>query len=358
MRIFTKLSALFLVGGMTFSNATFAQDEIGELLVGSKDDATLLTKAYLEPFFKGFGLGLNSGWTNTGTTKKLGRFEIRVGATGALVPNSAKSFDVTKLGLTSLRPTSSSNVIAPTVAGEEVDGPEMVLYKDGSPVEGTEFKLPQGLNPPAIPAPQLQASIGLIKGFEVTARYVPEIDGGDDFGKISMVGGSVKFQPLRLISKKLNKAMPFDLAVALGYSKLKYSYNLDVQPEDAIAKNPTDVTKDFSNQKFEATFSGINAEAIVSKKLLFFVPFVSVGYMTSTTDLGLRGNYPVTTGFNGVSKTYEVYTNPVSIDQKYVNNLRASAGFGINLFLLHIYGSYNVSTYNYVNVGLGIGFGK
>lgn len=243
--------------------------------------------------------------------------------------------------------------MSPTVAGEEIEGPELAIYSGATEV--SKFKLPQGLNPPAIPAPQIQASIGLIKGFEVTARYVPEIKAGDDFGTVGMVGGGIKFQPLRLVSKKLNKAVPFDLAVALGYSSLKYSYDLDVKPEDGATPKDGNQSTDFSNQKFEAKFSGINAEAILSKKLLFFVPFVSVGYMTSTTDVGVRGNYPVVTD---PGNKYTTYSNPISIDEKYVNGLRASAGFGINLFLLHIYGSYNIAAYNYVNVGLGIGFGK
>ncbi len=364
MNEFSKLKLAFLTGAVLAGAPAFAQDEISELIKSSPADATALTKAYMDPFFKGVGLGLNSGWTNTGSVKKLGRFEFRIGATGALMPTSAQSFDVSKIGLSNnIRyngtPVSQQNeVIAPTIAGNDSET-ELAVYSGNTEI--SRFTL-RGINTPIIPAPQLQATVGLIKGFEATVRYVPEVKPGSDYGTLSMIGGGIKFQPVALVSKKLNKALPFDLSLAAGYSQFKYAYSLDIQPEaGAIEKDPSQ-KKDFSSQKIEAKFSGINVEAIVSKKLLMLTPFVSVGYQTSTTNSGLRGNYPVTTGYTGVypagAKTYETFTDPVSIDKKYINNLRASAGFQLNLYVLHLYGSYNIATYNYVNVGVGIGFGR
>jgi len=367
MRISTKIrTSLLIIGSIAFSNATFAQDEVGELLKAAPADATALTKAYLEPVFKGFGIGLNSGWTNTASVKKLGRFELRISATGAFVPSSDKSFDVTKIGLTRIKPTDPSNVIAPTAAGAKKSGPEVAIIGDDGD-EATKFTLPKGLNVPLIPGPQLQASIGLIKGIELTARYMPEIKPGNDFGTLSMLGGGIKFQPLRLVSKTASKLLPFDLAVGLGYNQFKYSYDLDVKPDDnwvpnpespealAAAANPDDT---FKGQKVGATFSGINAEVIVSKKLLFFTPFASLGYMTSNTDAGVKGKFAVVTGNTLTKAHYEIVSNPVNIDEKYIDSFRASAGFQLNLAFLRFYASYNLAAYNYVNAGIGFGIGK
>ena len=226
---------------------------------------------------------------------------------------------------------------------------------NGNEIPNARFNLPAGLNPPKsiMPSLQLQASVGLVKGFEATVRYLPALSPGEDFGELSMIGGGIKFQPLRFFSKKVNKLMPFDLAVALGWSQFKYNYKLNVKGPDG---------RTFDDQKVEAKFSGINAEAIVSKKLLMFVPFVSVGYQTSTTDAGIKGTYSYASGYTGTQQAaiinYSTTKDPVSINEKYVNNLRASAGVNLNLFLLHISASYNVAAYNYVNVGLGLGFGK
>jgi len=360
MRISTKIRAtLLFVGSIAFSNAGFAQDEIGELIKSTPFDVTALTKAYMEPLFKGFGLGLNSGWTNTASVKKLGRFEIRVSGTGAFIPSSDKSFDLSKIGLFSNirvngQPVSSqNNIITPTVAGSDETSQEVAFYNNNKEV--TKFSLPKGINVPIIPAPQLQASIGLIKGIEVTARYMPEIKPGGDYGTLSMLGGGIKFQPLRLVSKTAAKLIPFDFAIALGYSQFKYAYDLDVQPESTWSAKDNQQSKDFSNQRFDIKFSGINAEAIISKKLLFFTPFASVGYMTSETKGGLLGNYAVLTD---EGSKYTTYHNPVNLDEKYIKSLRASAGFQLNLAFLRFYASYSLATYNYVNAGTGLGIGK
>ncbi len=366
MRISTKIrTSLLIIGSIAFSSASFAQDEVGELLKAAPADATALTKAYLEPVFKGFGIGLNSGWTNTGSVKKLGRFELRISATGAFVPSSDKSFDVNKIGLTRIKPTDPNNVIAPTAAGAKKSGPEVEIIGDNGE-QATKFNLPRGLNVPLIPGPQLQASIGLIKGIELTARYMPEIKPGGDFGTLSMLGGGIKFQPLRFVSKTASKLLPFDLAVGLGYNQFKYSYDLDVKPDNNWVPNPlapsavaaSTNSNTWKGQKIDATFSGINAEVIASKKLLFFTPFASLGYMTSNTDAGVRGNFAVVTGKTGTKAHYEIVANPVNIDEKYIDSFRASAGFQLNLAFLRFYASYNLAAYNYVNAGIGFGIGK
>ncbi|WP_207428697.1 DUF6588 family protein [Pedobacter sp. SYSU D00535] len=365
MKISTKLKTILLFGGLGCSIPSMAQDEISDLIKASPADATALTRAYLEPFFKGTGLGLNSGWATTGTTKKLLRFDLKVGVTAAMPPTSAKTFDVTKIGLSNtLRPVNSNDVIAPTIAGAEEEGPRMAVYSQGN-VKVTEFNLPQGLNIP-MPGVQLQANIGLVKGFEAMVRYSPDIKAGDDFGTVGMKGGGLKFQPLKLVSKTAAKLVPVDLAVAVGYNSIKYAYDdIDVRPEeDARPKNASDANRNFDNQKFEVEFSGISVEAIASKKLFMFVPFVSVGYVTSNTKAGLYGNYPITTTATAststgtIDKQYEVFTDPVKIDDRFISGMRAAAGLNINLFLLHINASYNIAPYPYLNAGVSIGFGK
>ena len=374
MKISTKLSALLLVGGVAFSNASFAQDEISDLIKSGPADATALTKAYLTPFFKGTGLGLSSGWSHTGTTKKLLRFDIKVGATLAMPPASDKSFDVTKIGLSSnLRPIDASKVITPTIAGEEVDGVKMGFYRNVDGVPGdekiTEFNLPQGLNVP-MPSMQLQANIGLIKGIEAMIRYSPDVKAGDDFGTIGMKGGGIKFQPFRLIpgGKKIAKLVPVDIAVAVGYNSINYTYDaIEVRPENGAIPNPKTGTTPISesqieSQKFEVKFSGISAEVIASKKLLFLTPFVSVGYLSSNTKAGLYGSYPVTSDGVGtgstIQKYYDIVKDPVDIDEKFASGMRAGAGLGVNLFIFHLYASYNIAPYKYLNAGIAVGFGK
>lgn len=363
MKSKTFLKGVLICAGMISGTAAVAQDEVGTLIKSSPADATKLATAYLNPLFKGFGVGLNSGWNNTGRAKNTGRFEFRVGITGAFVPEADKTFDVAKLGLSnSIRPVNPANTIAPSVSGETSDGPEMGIYNDSfsttQPME--TFKLPGGANLPFIPAPQLQATVGLPKGIDVTLRAMPKVTLPEGAGTLNMIGGGVKVDVLPLLlNKTADKIIPVDLGVAVGYTQLKYNLPLDVQPQSGTQPE-NGQQGDWSNQMVDATFSGINAEVILSKKLMFFTPFLSVGYNTATTDVGLKGNYPIVTGVNTQTgtPTYTTFTNPVSIKNKDIKGLRSNVGFQLNLAVLRIYTSYSMADYNAFNFGLGIGLGK
>jgi len=339
-----------LVGGVVFSRAVSAQNGVAELAqVGP--DATKLANAYLSPIFKGFGIGLNSGWTNSAHSKNLGRFDFRVGVTGAIVPQKDEMFDVTGLGLsTSVKLKAGQSALSPTAAGDKTNGPIVEIYNGSNKVK--EFNLPQGANIPLIPAPQLQATVGLIKGIDVSLRAIPEIKMGD-VGAINMLGGGVKVELLPLIAgKTAGKLLPFDLALALGYTQFSYNKNLDYDSPDGVAVE--------DNQKIEAKISGLNTQMILSKKLLVFTPFIALGYNTSKTSGGLKGDYRVITGSVPITNmpVYSTITDPVSLDKKNFSSFRSDIGFQLNLAVIRFYASYSASEYNSFNAGIGLGIGK
>ena len=352
--------SFLIILALSSSTSLFAQSNVSGIIKAGPADATKLTQAYLNPLFKGLGVGLNSGWTNTAHAKNAGRFELRFGVTGALIPKKDELFDVTKIGLSNnVRPANSANFLAPTVAGSKTAGPVLDVFDDNNrKVES--FTLPQGRNLPFVPAPQIQASIGLPKGIEITLRAAPKVNLGTDFGSLSMIGGGVKVEIIPLIAgKTLNKVIPVDIAVAVGYTQFNYKLPLDVKPQSNSVPKDGQQSQDFSNQMIDAQFSGINAEAILSKKLLFFTPFVSVGYNSSKTNAHLKGNYPMITGGSLLGpRTYTTFTDPVNISQKDVNGFRANTGFQLNMAIFRFYASYSLGEYQAVNVGLGIGLGK
>ena len=100
---------------------------------------------------------------------------------GALIPASAKTFDVSKLELTnSIRLASGQNPITPTVAGAKTEGPLMEILDDDGTTVIENFNLPKGANLPLVPAGMLQATVGLPRGLDITARAIPEIKLGSD----------------------------------------------------------------------------------------------------------------------------------------------------------------------------------
>jgi hypothetical protein len=352
-KIFIAILIIFI------SDSAFSQSDVSGLIKSGPADAAKLAQAYLKPLFKGFGVGLNSGWNNSAHSKNLMRFDLRIGLTGAVVPPMDETFDVTKIGLSNnVRPTNLTQTLTPTFAGGNTLNTQLTVY-DGANQPIESFTMPKGTGLNMIPAPQLQGSIGLSQGIELSVRAMPKINIGSTIGSIGMYGAGLKVELLPLISGMADKIFPVDIAIAAGYTQFNFEVPLDVPvPSGSLSAAPSQV-QDFSNQRIEAKFSGINTEAIISKRFLVFTPFLSLGYNTAKTDVGVKGNYPIVTGVTPLGqKIYTNYTNPVNINQTDINGLRTTIGFQLNLAFFRIYGSYSMAEYNSFNGGIGFGLGK
>ncbi|WP_461486145.1 DUF6588 family protein, partial [Pedobacter sp.] len=300
---FRALKNMVLFSAFLLPLNLMAQDEVGGVFRGDPQDAAKLAGAYLLPATTGFGLGLNSGWYTSAKTKSAFRFDLRITGTGAFVPQKDKNFDVAKLGLTSMAPVAGTTSITPTISGPETSGAQMKL---NSPTQSqTPFNLPEGIGVGVVPSPQLQLTVGLPKNIDLSVRYVPTID-MDDFGKVDLFGLGAKVELLPIIFGKKEKLLPFDLAVAVGYTQLKWNIPLEV------GDNPD------PNQNVNIKLSGISADAIISKKLSVFTPFFSLGYNQSKSNIKALGRYT----FDGAT-----YNNPFTIDRTDVSGMKASAGF-------------------------------
>lgn len=333
-----------------------AQSGISDLFKGAPSDLSKLVNAYADPLFKGFGNSLNGGYANTAKSLKPLRFCIRITASGSLVPQSDKSFDVNSLGLSSnIKPTDPNQTIAPTFGGSKNDGPSLTVYDpahNGNPLYSYKFNLPAGVVS-IIPAPQVQLTVGVIKNTDVSVRFIPDTKLSNDVGTVGMIGFGIKHNIAQDFGTAA-KLVPFDLALAFGYTRLNYSLPLDVKPQNGNVTGSTD----FSNQRLEGHFTGINVQAIISKKLFFFTPFAALGYSSSQTDVGVLGNYPFVTGVTALGQpTYTTYTDPIRItDSGSTSGLHADAGFQLSLSFFKIYASYSFASYQSVNGGIGLGF--
>jgi hypothetical protein len=342
---FTLLKSLVIAAAFLVPLNVMAQDDVAGLFKSTPADATKLIDAYMSPLFKGLGVGLNSGWHNTAKTKSFLRFDLRITATAAFVPSKDQSYDVNTLGLQGISPVNSSLSTGPTAFGNDSEGARMKI--NGAPAS-SEFNLPQGSGIHFVPSPQVQLTVGLPKNIDISLRLVPSIKLGDDAGKINMFGIGAKVEVLPLIMGKSDKLVPFDLAVAFGLTRLNYNLPLHV---NTTAAN--------SNQELEIKINGFSADAIISKKLLFFTPFASVGFNTSKSNLNAKGSYdfdvPVTPSTPTGKQTF---TDPVSIKNSDISGLKAALGFQLNLAFLRVYASYTTAQYSYVNAGIGLGIGK
>lgn len=348
-------SVYFLIAFLcAFSTKSLAQEGVSQLIKSGPADATKLAQAYIAPALKGLGFGLNSGWYNSAQTKNLGRFDIRIVGSGAIVPTSDQSFDIRTVGLSnSTRLRNPNNYETPTAFGKNQQGPELVLYDDQNREVGS-FNMPNGLGVHFVPSPQIQLTVGLIKKTDLSIRYSPKIDLSNS-GNVQVLGFGVKHEITKLIFGKAAKIIPVDIALAFGWNQIKYNYAF--APADQVDDSNSD--RDL-HQRIEGSFSGYSFDAILSKKLALFTPFVSVAYNSAQSDIGLLGDYIVNTGYDSSfppQKTYTTFTDPVKIKQNDIAGLRANVGFQLHLAIFRIYAAYGIGQYSAVTGGIGLGIG-
>ena len=355
-KLYSLITLLVILSAVTFK-ANAQDDGINELFKGSPSDVNKILTAYTAPLFKGFGNSLNGGWTNTAKTQKPLQFVIRISATASIISNADKTFNVNTLGLANMKATNNGG-IAPTFGGDESMKTAIQISDPTDPTNPAKkynTTLPGGVTQ-YVPAPQIQFTIGIIKHTDVSLRLIPTTKIGDDIGSVGMFGLGIKHSLTQYLGKA-DKIVPFDLAVAVGYTRLTYKKPLEVRPE--TINGGVSGSTDYSTQALEGNFSGWNTQVIISKKLSFFTPFVSVGYLTSKTDVGMKGNFPFVTGVNAAGQpVYTTYANPINISgpASQTNGMRADVGFQMSLFFLKIYGSYSFAEYKSANVGIGLGF--
>ncbi|WP_316734691.1 DUF6588 family protein [Pedobacter aquatilis] len=340
-----------------FTQRAHAQLNFEQLIQAGPQDAEKLINAYTRPLFYGFGLGMNSGWTNTAQTLGPLHFDIRVVGTGSLVPSSRQSFDITKIGLSnSLRPADPLRTISPTFTGDiNTNGPLVDLF-DGNNNKLVSFELPRAIIRNFVPTPQLQLTVGFFGNTEFMIRAAPKIRLGEYFGSISLLGFGVKHNIVRDFVDKDIKKTPFDFSVLAGFTRLKYSMNLDLQPLNGMIPETPEEAKDFTTQQVYATFDNYIFQATLSKQISFFTPFISAGYSISGANLALKGNFPIVNSIRDNQLAYITYTNPFELKRTYLKTFRGDLGFQLKFPILRIYGAYGFSSgYGMLSGGIGIG---
>lgn len=349
LRQLKKIVPIFLIAALLLPAAAMAQlTDIGSFLKAGKEDATLLTREYLKPFPTGFGTGLNAGWSETAAPKKTLGFSLQIRPSVAMVPSSDQEFDISKLDLSRMRLADGENPISPTIAGSKSGGPEMII-EDGDGNRISSFNMPGGTGVNFVPAPVVQAGLGLIKGTDITLRYLPETEIGD-YGDFSIIGGAVKHELTQWLPG--NKLIPVDISVMVGFNQIDIAGNLDVKPD--LGSTPADPTEpgDFRDQVVETTTNTMVINALVGKNLPFISVYAGAGYQKATFDLDVKGDYPVELPFN----RYEVVRNPVSFSIDSESTAHLLGGFRIKLGVLAIYGEATLANYFTANAGVGISF--
>ena len=90
----------------------------------------------------------------------------------------------------------------------------------------TPITMPKGIGYNVVPAPMLQANVGLIKDTDITARYIP-VTNIKNLGDLSLTGIGIKHGLNQWLPG--GKLLPVDLSIMAAYTTL--SLNDDINSE-------------------------------------------------------------------------------------------------------------------------------
>lgn len=359
----TKYNGI-LVLVMLFSLSRVAPGQMNSMnfIYGYNGDARILLQNYLQPYTNIVGSNVNASWYNTARAHKLGGVDVTAMFSIGFAPSGALLNDLGDiLGLSTGFPDST---FVPTAVGNLADRPEIVSTMGIANGEGeTEtFPLasyihPDGMSREIIPLPMAQITLGLIKGTDVTVRYMPAIDLG--FGsKTGMwgIGGKHSISQWIPVIKKLKF---IDIAVQGGYSNVTSSVHQMLEP---ISINDPFPGYDWDNQFLVMDVKGWTVNLIASQTLPVVTLYEGIGFASSSAEVAMLGDYPVNTleqdpiDLDNFGKTtYTIEKDPITeLEIEGYKGFRINAGvrFKLGVFTIH----YDFTKTMYVSHTAGIGF--
>tara|TARA_R110000868_G_scaffold150151_19_gene373128 strand:+ start:650 stop:1639 length:990 start_codon:yes stop_codon:yes gene_type:complete len=320
--------------------ASKAQNDLDALLAAGVDDAQRFANNYLAPGTNGLMHSMNANWFNTADAKPLGGFEISIIANASLINDDSKMFSLNINDYENIRfnDGASSQMVA-TALGE--NDPDINVIVDYEVTPGTTISetitLPSGIGSSSanlLPTAFIQGALGLSKGIEIKARFVPKIDTDDV--NISMFGAGLQFEVTKWLPA--DKLLPVAISGLVAYTSLDGSY--DLTETSGI---------EGENQRLENDTSTWLFQLIASTKMPVINFYGGIGYIKGKSESDLLGTYRST----GVIPFQ--YTDPFSVSSE-VSAVRGTIGTKLKLGFFRLNAEYHLSEFDAFSVGINFGF--
>ncbi|RDY60824.1 DUF6588 family protein [Flagellimonas nanhaiensis] len=331
---------ILLLALVSFSSG-MAQSNINDLLAAGLNDAERFTTAWLVPVTEAGVYSISNGWYNSADAKPLGGFEISIvgNLTGFKNKDDKKSFTLNTADYENLQFLDGSTSKEVATALGDIEGIDVAIVAtiEGQQVN-TQFELPSGLASEDlnfVPSGYIQASVGLIKGTEVKARFLPKIDTDDV--KIGLYGFGIQHDFTKHLPA--DKLLPVAISAVIGYTKLSGEY--DFSDTGVIAGE---------NQRLDAQFSSWNFSAVVSTRLPVINFYGGLNYITGKSETDILGRYEVQTIGAPI-----VYTDPFNISNN-VSGVSGNIGTKLKLGFFRLNADYNLAQFNTFTFGINFGF--
>ena len=317
-------------------------DGIENILLTSTEDARILAEGYTAPIGKTLTYALNSGWaTSAKTHKKLG-FGLTIGGAAPFVPDVDQVF--TPTGLTSLSVPSGS---LSTVFGE--GGDQELNFSFSESVLGNEIEYEGKLSFPGglkdelplgtVPAPIVQASVGVVFDTDLLVRFIPTMEmQGSTF---SLTGFGLKHNIMQYFGP-LDK-LPLNVSLLAAISKASFEYDLS---DSTFGGNST-------NRKMTFEADTFTIQALASIDLPIISSFVGLGYNAGDSQFNVSGDYSIDYGITGIGP--RILKDPISIASD-ASGVMGIVGARLNLLFLKIFANYTIQEYNTLTAGISFNF--
>ena len=332
------MKKIFLLMALSVVSITKAQD-LNDLFISGLNDAERFANAYLAPVSEATIYSMSNGWYNTADAKPLGGFEVSIigNITGFKNKGDKQAFILDPSEYENL--DFVDNPGQPRQVSTALGDIEGVNVFVGALGERVEFELPAGLAAEDfnfIPTPFVQASVGLIKGLEVKARFLPKINIDD--AEVGLFGAGLQYEFTKLLPA--DKLLPIAISAVIGYTNLNGEY--DFTDSSGVQGE---------NQSIDASIRTWNFSAVVSTRKIPVINFYGgLGYITGKSDIDLLGEYVVTSG-----PFQTTYNDPFTVSED-ASGVVANIGTKIKLGFFRLNAEYNIAEFSTFTAGLSFGF--
>ncbi len=335
------MKRVFFLLLVLISVQSWSQTNLNDILAAGLGDAEKFANSYLSPVSEGAMHSISNGWYNSGDSKPLGGFEISIIGNMASFKNkdAKKTFLLDTAEYENLKFADGSPSKLVSTALGDIKGINAYVESEIAPgiTERADIELPTGLaseNINFVPSAFLQVAVGLSRGTEVKARFLPKINTNEV--AIGLYGIGLQHEFTQYLPA--GKIFPVSISGLIGYTHLDGTY--DFTNTDVIAG---------TDQRIDVVMNTWAFQAVVSTKLPIINFYGGIGYLTGKSNTDLLGTYQVQSG-----PFQQTYTDPFSIAND-VNGIRANIGAKLKLGFFRLNADYTLADFNSLSVGINFG---
>ena len=325
-----------------------AQNDFDALLAAGVDNAERFAEDYIAPGTNGLMHSINANWFNTADAKPLGGFEISVLVNAATIKDEKKSF-LMRIADYNSNPNqdyeisfpdaANTKMVATALGDNDTNVDILIRYDNALGNQEERITLPNGIGSATanlLPSAFIQGALGLSKGIEIKARFVPKINTDDV--SLSMYGAGLQVEFTKWLPA--DKLLPVALSGLVAYTQINGSYSLN---------ESTGIQGE--NQRLENDTNTLLLQLIASTKLPIINFYGGIGFIKGKSESDLLGTYTISSG----PLLSETITDPFSISSD-VSALRGTIGTKLKLGFFRLNAEYHLSEFDAFSLGVNFGF--